>query len=251
MASQSTKRLTKSEQSHFNLLKNKSVNIEKLKNKEVKDVLNTLRTTKNKVPSQNYLISILRTLRKLNADITKKPTHLGLHSERNTEDEAVALQIKKSIVHIIKDVYNLPVVLINGIELRSTVDTYISVLLVTSTSILIKDVYKLTKSEYQDLCDKPSITKSSKIMKNKLFPTAESIIDSLLKRRDELDRASDRPILNNKVVSCTTNTINKTIKKLCQESTVSLNTDLQATNSLGLSSFKFTNPNFLTKLITP
>ncbi len=249
MPHNSSKSLSKTEESHLKLIKQYTSNIEKLSNNDVGQLLRTIKTRKNQTPSDNYLISILRTIKKCNENITKKPNQLQLQVQRHTDDDESSFAVKKAVTYVIKEIYTISQTTINSIDLRSTLDAFIAILLITSTTISIHTIYDLTTRDLKGLIETKSIVKDRKILTNKLFTLAAPIIEDLITRRNSLD--IDNVHFNvNFVISCVPNIINKTIKKMCEEAAVTFHLEASALKSLGLNKFRFKNPNFIYKIVT-
>ena len=73
--------LSQSEKSHIKLVQKSVSDLTTINNSNIETILNKLHTTKGELLSDNYKICILRTLKKHNADITKKPHQLKLKSK--------------------------------------------------------------------------------------------------------------------------------------------------------------------------
>lgn len=238
----------KTEDSHMKLIK-KYINIDSLTDSNIKQHLNKLKTTKNRKPSDNYLISILRTLKKCNTNITKKPHNLNLQSTRvSDEDNETSMITKKVATHVIKEVYDTSKTIVNSMNLRSVIDTHIAILLVTSTSITITDMYNLTVNDLKSLTEHNTLVKNKKIVTNNMFTLAEPKIQELLTKRSNIDN-DDIKYNTNYVISCSRNVINKTVKKMCEEATVTFHLDLSHLKSIGINKFKFKNPNLIYRLV--
>ncbi|UVT30876.1 VLF-1b [Penaeus vannamei nudivirus] len=229
---------SKIEKSHIELLKSITT-IEDITNSNIENILKSLRTKKNKELSNNYKISILRTIKKYNKTITKTPTSLNLNTTRNSQPADV--KVLENLLDIIKYVYNLNSATITLLANRSVIDSYIAILLITSCQITINDIYKLTKTHFNNLLKGETIviTKRATIIP-KLFVEAEPIINELISHRATL--FSDI-VSQNDIISCSPDVINKTIKELFLEYSASQHKHKAST--LGLYKFRFKNPDVI------
>ncbi|AII15878.1 VLF-1 [Penaeus monodon nudivirus] len=224
---------SKIEKSHLQLLSNKT-NIDNINNANVAAVLASLRTHKNVEPSENYKISILRTIKKYNKNVTKTPQSLNIKSLRSNKSDDDAF--KQIILHIIKYVYTLSSSAISMLDKRSIIDTYISILLITSCNITITDIYKLKNKNLTELLSNPIVLTKKVNIIPKLYVLAQPLIQDLIKHRNQL--FSDIININN-VISCNPDLINKTIKELYIEYNAVIK--LSNVKNLGLHKFKFKN----------
>lgn len=239
---------SRSQRSHIKLITKHVKNIDKLTNSDISNLFHNLRTSKDKQPSDNYLISILRTIKKCNPSITKKPHQLNLQSERVSQESDVSIATKKIVTYLVKETYDLSQVIIDGTDHRSLIDAYIAILMITSTSITINDLYTMTIDEYNNLVRHKKIQKEKRVLCNVMFELAEPVIASLLTRRGEIDTSTRYNI--ERVISCSHNILNRAIKKLCEETAVFYKVDVKVLHSLGLKKFRFTNPNLLYNMIS-
>ncbi|UBZ25670.1 VLF-1 [Carcinus maenas nudivirus] len=236
--------ITKSEKSHITLLRTIKPDLTTITNENISEVFDKLKTKHNEAVSDNYKISILRSLKKHNTDITKKPHDLKLKAKRNKKITDV--DNIKFILNIIKGVYDLSLNEITVLTTRSIIDTYIAILLITCCFINIVDLYSLTEQDLRNLTMHQTINKTKKIRINALFSKAEPIIRELISHRNTL--VDNIP--TNKLISCSSNIINKTIKSLCIESIAQLmmpntNERKEFLTSIGLKQFKFKKINIL------
>lgn len=235
--------LSKTEKSHESLVRTKK-SIETLTDGDINQLFQNLRTRHNNELSDNYKISVLRTIKKINANITKRPKQLNLKALRST---ALNVDIKKVVIDIIKTAYTLSSTMIGNMTTRSLIDSYISILLVTACFTNIKDMFNLTESDLNSLVINQSVIKGKKITINKLFLQAEPLIRELITQRKTID--TDVEYNNTILISCSPNIINKTVKSLCEESATTFELDLNQFKSIGISKFKFKQPTILYKFL--
>ncbi len=233
---------TKIEKSHLNIIK-KVIPIDNITDESVLDTLNKLRTNKGAELSQNYKISILRTIKKFNKKVGKRPQYLKLKSNRNNniEDD----HFKEILMNIIQYIYTQTMNDINILETRSMIDTHIAILLITSCHINIKDIFTIRNEHLNTLTNREPINISKKInIIPKLFIKAEPIIRELMKHRNTLYK--DHTIYG-KLVTCTPDIINKTIKELYTEFNAIKH--IKSKSNLGLHKFKFKNSDIIYRYI--
>lgn len=233
---------SKSEKSHINLIKTFKSEIDSITDNDVVNLLRSLKTKKNNKLSDNYKISILRTLKSVNSNITKTPKSLKLKCTRT--NKTININRRKIIIDIIKVVYGLTTGVIQTTESRSLIDTYIAILLITSCQIRVDDIFKLTLNDLNELVTNQKIRKSKVILINRLFVNAELLIRELINQRNKI--ITDQMINVNMLITCSHNIINKTIKNLCEEA--ALNSEIhndEMFKSMGISKFRFKEPSFL------
>ncbi|UVX94941.1 VLF-1 [Callinectes sapidus nudivirus] len=238
---------TKPEKSHIALLKAANINVPNITNDTVENVLNNLRTSKNKQISDNYKISVLRTIKKLNNNITKKPKNLKLKALRSVRSQDV--DGTKIIINVIKNIYKLSTNEIKSLETRSIIDAYIAILITSSCFMCIQDLYLLTETDLNNLIVHNTINKTKKITINVLFHKAQPLIGELLNHRNTMGEYK-----TSKLISCSSNLINRTIKTICVENASVYITkndeDLKKfLSSVGVSKFRFKQPDILYNLI--
>lgn len=235
--------------SHIKILEKNNVNIENVRDNNVKTILSNLKTISDKELSDNYKIAILHTLREANENITKMPKQLNLKTTRSKEP--VQLEIKQLVLAIIKDTYNLDQRNIDLMSKRSIVEAYICILIVTSCMISIEDVFGLTIEDLETLRERRSLRKIKKILTNDLFTRAIPIIERLLiHRRTLISESNNLSYDGRRLITCSPSLINKTLKYMCQETSTLVTVDKKVFKSIGLSKFKFEQPSVVYEYVT-
>lgn len=237
----------KRQESHIKLLRDNGVpNLDNLTNSNIKPTLMRLRGANKKELSDNYLISILSTIKKYNNNITKKPAQLELKANRNKTLNKVGN--KRLIIDVIQYTHRLNDTDIANINHRALIDTYIAIIMVSSTFITVGDLYSLSVLDIDTLNENKVLHKQYKITTNSIYSHSIDTLKKLIRRRDELPKPTNIDYNNNKLVSCTVNIINKTIKGICIER-AALQRDYEIDNSffksLGLIKFIFKEPDIL------
>lgn len=236
---------SKSEKSHLKLLRSKKEDISQIRDDELILLFENFKTKQNVDISDNYKISILRTLKKYNDNITKKPKQLKLKAQRIPKK--INVEGKRVIIDIIKNTYNLMPNIISAIESRSLIDTYIAILLVTSCKITIGDLFNLTDNDLKQLVTHQTLTKNKKIIINSYFAQAEVLIRELFNHRNNL--TYQKPFNDKLLISCSQNLINKTVKFLCEETAATFKVDKGIFKSMGISKFIFKQPSLLEQFL--
>ncbi|QBB28685.1 VLF-1 [Homarus gammarus nudivirus] len=235
------------EKSHISLLRNSNINLDAITNENVGAILNSLKTKTLSDISDNYKISILRTIKKHNNNIVKKPHQLKLKAKRSQPN--VTIDYTKNILNVIETSYSLTPNLITATLTRSVIDTHIAILLITSCNMSVTDLFQLRVDDLKTLTNKQTVNKTNKIVVNRLFLKAEPIVRSLITHRNTLNDINT----THAVISCSPNIINKTLKLICIENaallykSVSINADMF--KSIGISKFKFKQPDVLYTLL--
>ena len=235
--------MLKCEKSHINrFLANK--NLEALNDTNIAGFLNNLRLSNDTPLSDNYKISVLRTIKLRNKNITKRPRQLGYISNRTTGTKNY-YTIKQTILQILGKVYALSTAVIEKLTSRSLIDTYIAILLTTSCNSSIEDLFALTKPNLATLVGQQFIIKKKKVTVHaRLFALAFPLIEQLLHARSQLAKR----INNNQVISCNPDIINKTVKILfierCLLSNCTVFTE-NASQAIGLHKFKYKDTDVL------
>lgn len=227
--------------SHRKLLEFNKVKIYELTNENIETRLRNLRTTKNKALSDNYLIGILNTIKKENTNITVRPSKLHFNTVR--KKKSILNETTRAILEVIKYAYTLSNETIQVTETTSAFDTYIAILLVTSTNISLHDLFDLNIPEYNSLVTQESLNKTKKIVKyTTLFPAAHKIISLLIQMRNfkyaTIPIYSMKPKFGTHIITCSPDVLNKKIKELYNVVNFGVNTE----QSLGLYSFTFKHP---------
>ncbi|UOT91840.1 VLF-1 [Aratus pisonii nudivirus] len=236
---------TKEEKSHIKLVQTQK-NLESINDNNIENVLQNLKTKQGKDLSTNYKISILRTIKKYNKNITRKPKQLKFKSTRFKDDDTV--DVKKIIVDIIKQTYELKSNVIDNLRSRAQIDAYIAILIITSCYIRVVDLYELRMNDLNTLLKDQSLVKNHKVNINGLFARAEPLIRELVEhRKKDMD---EEQYNENKLITCSSNNINKILKTLCEETSLTYNNDIKRFKSIGISKFKFKQPNILSQFIS-
>ncbi|UHB41823.1 VLF-1b [Macrobrachium rosenbergii nudivirus] len=235
------------EKSHYSRFF-RNVNTDELTDANIKNFLDGLKLKNNKQPSNNYKISILRTLKLTNKNITKNPKQLGYVNKRKSNMKNL-FDIKSAVLAIIAKTFNLSDFSITKITSRGLLDTYIAILITVSCVGSINDILSLTEKDFDELINKQVVIKKKHVRINaKIFATAIPLVNRLINHRNSLDNHVD----TNKLVSCKVDTINKNIRNLIIERCIinkcTLFTDDESQN-IGLNKFKFKDIDVVVKYL--
>uniref|UniRef100_A0AAU8GCE1 Uncharacterized protein n=1 Tax=Faxonius propinquus nudivirus TaxID=3139431 RepID=A0AAU8GCE1_9VIRU len=231
---------------HLALLKLNNVEISSITPENIASILNRLTTKKKKKISENYKISILQTLQRVNNDLKVSPKQLKITGNRRSIKTLLPNFIS-NVINIIKYAYNFkPTLFLANNETTALIDTIIAILLITSTNIVIGAVYKLKLSELDLLVIAKTVTIQqfpTIIINPTLFANTEKKINALIKYRITsftANKFSEKKKFSTHVISCNSDVINKKIKELNFLLNYK-NTDIDDihTFSLGLQSIRF------------
>ncbi|QLI62430.1 VLF-1 [Dikerogammarus haemobaphes nudivirus] len=233
----------KANNSHLKLIRENNIDINSLTDQNIETKLRNLRSVKNKTFSENYLIGILATVKQFNKNITIKPSKLHLKTKRKIKTHH---ENTKGILEVIKYVYNLNKDTIEVTQNTSGYDTYIAILLLTSTNITIPDLFNLTLIDFRDLIERMFIIRNKKIIKyDNLFNIAKNLIGSMISRRTDkfvnMAQFQQKAKFTTHIITCTPDVINKKLKELYNF----VNNGTPIEHSLGLYSFTFKHPNVI------
>lgn len=234
--------------SHLKLLNYNNINVSKIDQSNVGEILDKLVNKKGKPISDNYKISILKTLKQYNNILVSKPSQLGLHTVRKSQ----SFNNKQKILKTTKYCYTISPATISLLPTTAAMDTIIAIILATSTTITITDIYKITISDLKELNEKNtlSLTKIMHVIPN-LFDLAKPIINNLIQTRNSkftIERYTSKPKFTTHAITCSSNVINKQIKDLYQY--VNGEGIPENSQSIGLKSFKISYVDLLFQYIT-
>lgn len=227
--------------SHLNLLKRCGKNLSSINDQNVRQVINSL-TNKNGEPlSDNYKISILNSIRMYVHDVNKKASELGWKAKRNENVRRIS-QNSEKILRVIRYVYRFDVINLPTIATTAHLDAMIATLLLTSTTISIRDIYHMKISAYQDLKTSANIlVNGHHVLKlAALFALAEAHIDAFLQYRAihfSSVAYQQKPNFQFNIISCSVDVINKKIREMF--ASINHGTAADAHISLGLQALKF------------
>lgn len=198
------------ERSHIRLLQRHNVDLSNINNTNIAEVLNSLKTKHgNKEITNNYKASILRTIKKLQAErynaqrdlgelVSVSPARIRIKRKVNRSYRFKS-EIYESIINAVTYVYNFNVNIV-AVPSQSFLDTIIAILLLTSTSIKSNLLKKMQYRHFRDLYTQmstdtpylPIIIENVRvaIVNLDLFTRAFNIIEEIRRfRRTELNTA--------------------------------------------------------------
>lgn len=232
-------------ESHRKLLIYNKVNVLALTDATIETTLRNLKTKKDKPLGDNYIIALLSTIKKLNKNITFRPSKLNLNTVRR--NKTPANENRRGILNVIKYTYSLNMETIGLINTTSNFDIYIAILMLTATNTTMTDLFNLNLVQFKELVDKNEVILSKKIIKMQhLFGLALPIIKNLIILRTEKFKNHPtfqmKPKFSTHIITCSVDVLNKKLKELY---TMINFTEDSSELSLGLNYFSFKHPNLI------
>ncbi|UBZ25572.1 VLF-1 [Crangon crangon nudivirus] len=237
-------KLNRQELSHFNLLQHNGIQADNLSDTNIKAALDSLNTKKQTPLSNNYKISILRTICKLNPYITVTAKELKIVPYRSKSSGTPITANQK--LNVIRYAYQFKLDTISILKTSAAVDTIIAILLITSTTIGHTDLFAIRHIDFQSLIVNKflAINRHRIDLNETLFAIAKPLIKALLhyrKSRFTQLMYTEKARFKNSLISVTPSVINRNIREIF----ISVNPGGVEINHIGLQYLRYPYPDVI------
>lgn len=200
--------------SHRRKLNSVGIRIEMLNNDNIKAVFDTLKQLKPKL-SQNYLISVLHTIKKENENVTRTAKALNLKKSKRISNPETTVGFLKILHHAIKNINKRHQII------RREIDTIIAIVVAIMTNVGSKELLLMKVKHLTELVENKKstlfrLTELNSFPIQKYEPLFGKYYDGVLSaiKFRELEIYGKQDInLDTFVITCKIDSINKIIKE--------------------------------------